>query len=164
MAEPKKVAPGSIANEPAQRPRRGPIERRFELLASKTSRLIGSSWSFGSAVLAIVLWAATGPLFGYSDTWQLVINTGTTIITFLMVFLLQHTQNKDGMAIQLKLDELIAAVEGASNRMIDIEDLGEEDLLDLKERYQRLVDEVSRRHNPRSSTSVDAQHHHRPHH
>jgi low affinity Fe/Cu permease len=141
--------------EPSQRARRGAIEKGFETLASRTSRLIGSSWSFGTAVLVILAWAVTGPIFNYSDTWQLVINTGTTIITFLMVFLLQHTQNKDGMAIQLKLDELIAAVEGASNRMIDIEELGEEDLLDIKERYQSLVDEVSRLHQERSAVSVD---------
>jgi low affinity Fe/Cu permease len=141
--------------EPSQRARRGAIEKGFETLASRTSRLIGSSWSFGTAVLVILAWAVTGPIFNYSDTWQLVINTGTTIVTFLMVFLLQHTQNKDGMAIQLKLDELIAAVEGASNRMIDIEELGEEDLLDIKERYQSLVDEVSRLHQERSAVSVD---------
>jgi low affinity Fe/Cu permease len=141
--------------EPSQRARRGAIDKGFETLASRTSRLIGSSWSFGTAVLVILAWAVTGPIFNYSDTWQLVINTGTTIITFLMVFLLQHTQNKDGMAIQLKLDELIAAVEGASNRMIDIEELGEEDLLDIKERYQSLVDEVSRLHQERSAVSVD---------
>jgi low affinity Fe/Cu permease len=151
---PTKVSPSSILAEPSQRARRGSIEKGFESLASRTSRLIGSSWSFGSAVLVILFWAITGPLFHYSDTWQLVINTGTTIITFLMVFLLQHTQNKDGMAIQLKLDELIAALEGASNRMIDIEDLGEEELLDIKERYQTLVDEVARLHEERAAVSV----------
>jgi low affinity Fe/Cu permease len=154
MAEFEHISPSSIREEQLTRPRRGRVERGFEALASRTSRLIGSSWSFGLAALVIVVWALTGPLFHYSDTWQLVINTGTTIITFLMVFLLQHTQNKDGMAIQLKLDELLATIEGASNRMIDIEELDEADLLDIKERYQKLVDEVSRLHEERSSMKV----------
>lgn len=166
IAKVERISPSDVMAEPSHRARRGAIEKGFETLASRTSRLIGSSWSFGTAALVIIAWAVTGPIFHYSDTWQLVINTGTTIVTFLMVFLLQHTQNKDGMAIQLKLNELIAAVEGASNRMIDIEELGEEDLLDIKERYQTLVDEVSRLHEERSSVSVqinDRERHPQPH-
>jgi low affinity Fe/Cu permease len=92
----------------------------------------------------VLVWAITGPFFGWSDTWQLVINTGTTIVTFLMVFLIQRTQNKDGMATQLKLNELVAAVQGASNRLIDIEDLSEAELRTLHAHYQRLV-EMSRK-------------------
>jgi low affinity Fe/Cu permease len=87
----------------------------------------------------IIVWAATGPLFGYSDTWQLVINTGTTVVTFLMVFLIQRTQNKDSLAIQLKLNELVAAMQGASNRLIDVEDLSEQELRVLHEHYAHLV-------------------------
>lgn len=133
------------------------ITRTFEIFAQKTSKIVGTAYSFGLAVTVIVVWGITGPIFKYSDSWQLIINTGTTIITFLMVFLLQHTQNKDSMALQLKLDEIIAAVEGASNRMINIEELSEEDLTDLKNRYQELVHEVSRREEHSRSTSVERQ-------
>jgi low affinity Fe/Cu permease len=93
-----------------------------------------------TALAVVVIWGATGPLFDYSNTWQLVINTGTTIVTFLMVFLIQRAQNKDSLALQLKLDELVAAVEGASNRLISVEDLSEEELQTLHEHYQRLVE------------------------
>jgi low affinity Fe/Cu permease len=99
----------------------------------------GSSWAFIVAVAVIVLWAATGPLFDYSDTWQLVINTSTTIITFLMVFLIQRAQNKESMAVQLKLSEIVAALEGASNRMIGVENLSEAEIELLHKHYERLV-------------------------
>jgi len=97
-------------------------------IAAAVTRWAGSSWGFGSALLAVLIWAATGPLFHWSDTWQLVINTSTTIVTFLMVFLIQRSQNKDSLAIQLKLNELVAAIEGASNRLIDIEDIDDKEL------------------------------------
>ena len=109
-----------------------------ERAAAAVTSWAGSGWGFGVAVLTVVVWAITGPLFGWSDTWQLVINTGTTIVTFLMVFLIQRTQNKDGLATQLKLNELVAAMQGASNRLIDIEDLSEEELRTLRTHYQRL--------------------------
>lgn len=109
-------------------------------LATRVTHLAGSTWGFGVAAGTVLVWALTGPLFHWSDTWQLVINTGTTIVTFLMVFLIQRTQNKDGLAIQLKLNELVAAVEGASNRLIDIEDLSEPELKTLHQHYQRLVE------------------------
>jgi low affinity Fe/Cu permease len=99
----------------------------------------GSSWAFASAALLIIVWLATGPIFGFSDTWQLVINTGTTIITFLMVFLIQRSQNKDSLAIQLKLNEIVAAVKGASNRLIDVEDLSEDELRVLHQHYAKLA-------------------------
>ncbi len=98
----------------------------------------GSSTAFAAAVGIILLWIATGPLFGYSDTWQLVINTGTTIVTFLMVFLIQRAQNKESRAIQLKLNEIVAALEGASNRLVNVEDLSEGDLAILRSHYARL--------------------------
>ena len=94
------------------------LSARFEILADRATRAAGSSWAFLGAALIVVIWAATGPLFGYTETWQLVINTGTTIVTFLMVFLIQKAQNKDSIAIQLKLNELIAANKGASNRLV----------------------------------------------
>jgi low affinity Fe/Cu permease len=112
----------------------------FERFANWATHATGSSAAFLLALFVIIVWAATGPLFQYSQTWQLVINTGTTIITFLMVFLIQKSQNKDSKAIHLKLNELIAAQEGASNRMVDIEDLTEEELDQLHKFYARLYD------------------------
>jgi low affinity Fe/Cu permease len=124
-------------------------------LAVAVTRWTGSSWGFGMALATIVVWAVTGPLFHWSDTWQLVINTGTTIVTFLMVFLIQRTQNKDGLAIHLKLNELVAAVQGASNRLIDVESLSEEELKTLHVHYQRLVDMARRDVNIAASHSVE---------
>ena len=109
---------------------------RFSRVATEAT---GTSSAFILAVLVIVVWLITGPLFNFSDTWQLVINTGTTIVTFLMVFLIQRSQNKDALAIHLKLNEIVAALEGASNRLIDVEDLTEDEIKTLHEHYQRLV-------------------------
>jgi len=100
----------------------------------------GSTAAFLCALSVIVIWVVTGPIFHFSDTWQLVINTGTTIVTFLMVFLIQRAQNKDTLAVQLKLNELVAAMEGASNRLISVEDLSEEDLKVLRIHYERLAE------------------------
>ncbi|PYR93103.1 MAG: low affinity iron permease family protein [Acidobacteria bacterium] len=119
--------------------RQGVFGPGFEHFSSTVTRWTGSSTAFGIACAIIVAWAALGPAFRFSDTWQLVINTGTTIVTFLMVFLIQRSQNKDSLALQLKLNELVAAVEGASNRLIDVEDLSEEELALLHKHYQRLV-------------------------
>ncbi|HEY0770959.1 MAG TPA: low affinity iron permease family protein, partial [Sphingobacteriaceae bacterium] len=116
----------------------------------------GSSPAFIAAVVIIVLWGATGPVFNYSETWQLVINTGTTIITFLMVFLIQKAQNKDSKAIQLKLNELIAASDKASNRMVDIEDLTEEELDKLHKYYTLLSDLAEKERDIHQSHSIDA--------
>jgi low affinity Fe/Cu permease len=110
-----------------------------ERLSTTMTRWTGSTSAFALACAVIVVWVVTGPMFGFSDTWQLVINTGTTIVTFLMVFLIQRAQNKDAMAIQLKLNELVAAIDGASNRLIDVEDLSEEELVALRQFYAQLV-------------------------
>jgi low affinity Fe/Cu permease len=110
----------------------------FRKFAQAASHAVGSPWAFIIAVTIIVVWAASGPLFGYSDTWQLVINTGTTIITFLMVFLIQNTQNRDAKAIHLKLDELLKGVKGARTSLVDLEDLSDEQLDELQEYYERL--------------------------
>ena len=112
----------------------------LERLSGRAAAWTGSSPAFAVAAGVILVWAASGPHFGYSDTWQLVINTGTTIVTFLMVFLIQRQQNKDSLAIQLKLNELVAAVKGASNRLINVEDLTEEEVRVLHEHYRRLVE------------------------
>ena len=120
----------------------------------------GGSWAFALALATIVVWGVTGPVFSFSDTWQLVINTGTTIVTFLMVFLIQRSQNKDSRAVQLKLNEIVAALQGASNRLINVEDLTETEIRLLHGHYQRLVtmakrDEASRSRIPwRRRTSV----------
>jgi low affinity Fe/Cu permease len=114
----------------------------FTRFAQWTSRMTGRPPAFLAAVGVIVLWAVTGPIFGFSDTWQLVINTGTTIVTFLMVFLIQNTQNRDSEAAQLKLDELIRAIEGAHNALLDLEDLEDVELERIREDYQKLAEEA----------------------
>ncbi|MEO6922463.1 MAG: low affinity iron permease family protein [Bryocella sp.] len=108
------------------------------VFAASSSAWLGSKWAFAGAGLVIVIWATTGPLFHFSDTWQLVINTGTTIITFLMVFLIQNTQNRDARAINLKLNELIRAVDKATDQMIDIENLSDLELDELQSRYEKI--------------------------
>ena len=110
----------------------------FEKFSSRITKATGSSPAFIIAILVILIWIATGPIFHFSDTWQLVINTGTTIITFLMVFVIQHSQNKDTTAVQLKLNELIAASSTASNRLIDVEDLSAKELETIKKFYVAL--------------------------
>jgi low affinity Fe/Cu permease len=115
------------------------VGRLMEELSLKATQATGTSAAFMLAFGTIVVWAITGPLFHFSDTWQLVINTSTTIVTFLMVFLIQRAQNKDALAIHIKLNEIVAAIEGASNRLIDVEDLTEDEIKVLHEHYQRLV-------------------------
>lgn len=136
----------------------------FEGAAASITKITGSSTAFLIAVGVILVWAVTGPVFHYSDTWQLVINTGTTIITFLMVFIIQQSQNKDSLAIQLKLNELIACEERASNRLIDVEDLTQEELEILKKFYVRLSELAEEEKDLFSSHSVDeatGQHQHK---
>jgi low affinity Fe/Cu permease len=113
------------------------VLERFSRTATEAT---GTSTAFILALSVVIVWLVTGPLFKFSDTWQLVINTGTTIVTFLMVFLIQRSQNKDALAIHLKLNEIVAALEGASNRLIDVEDLTEEEIKTLHKHYQRLVE------------------------
>ena len=115
------------------------IAHRWEDAAQTVTEWSGKPWVFGVALLIVILWAIAGPAFGFSNTWQLVINTGTTIITFLMVFLIQQTQNKDTQAIELKLNEIVAAIAGASNRLIDVESLTSADLAVLRKHYQKLA-------------------------
>jgi low affinity Fe/Cu permease len=115
------------------------LSHRLEQLSARVTAWTGGSWGFGVALAIVAIWAATGPIFGFSDTWQLIINTGTTIVTFLIVFLIQRSQNKDALALQLKLNELVAAMKGASNRLIDVEDLDEQELRILHEHYRALA-------------------------
>jgi low affinity Fe/Cu permease len=127
----------------------------FERFAARATRFTGSVPAFAVALGVIVVWGVTGPIFRFSDTWQLVINTGTTIVTFLMVFLIQQTQNKDGLAVQLKLNELVAALEGASNRLISVEHLTAEELDILQAHYQRLAQRAKEVADTRESHSID---------
>jgi len=128
--------------KPATAPKNGDGFHRF---ASAASNYLGSSWAFAAAVAIIVGWALTGPIYHYSNTWQLIINTGTTIVTFLMVFLIQNTQNRDARAINLKLNELIHAVDKAKNQMIDVENLSDEELKQLSAKYEKMREKLSER-------------------
>src|SRR6266568_8525975 len=113
------------------------VSDAFRVFARRSSIILGSAWSFAGAVLVILVWLLTGPTFHFSDTWQLIINTATTVITFLMVFLIQNTQNRDAKAMHLKLDELIRAIKGARNKLVDLEELSDEDLKKLEEQFRR---------------------------
>jgi low affinity Fe/Cu permease len=110
----------------------------FRIFARRSSTVLGSAWAFTLAIVIIAVWGLTGPTFHFSNTWQLIINTGTTIVTFLMVFLIQNTQNRDSKAVNLKLDEVIRAVKGARNQLVNLEDLSDEDLKNLEKQFQRV--------------------------
>lgn len=142
-------------------PRSSAVSRFFDHFAANVAKWVGSSVAFGSALLAVLIWAAAGPAFGYSETWQLVINTGTTIITFLMVFLIQQSQNKDGRALHLKLDELLIALKDADEAFVDAEDLDEDKLRALAAactaRARKLA-RRNRRHKRDSRKSASALH------
>jgi len=114
------------------------VSDAFRVFARRSSIILGSAWAFAGAVLVILIWILTGPTFHFSDTWQLIINTATTIITFLMVFLIQNTQNRDAKAVHLKLDEIIRALKGARNELVDLEELSDEDLKELEKQFQRV--------------------------
>ena len=113
------------------------VSDAFRVFARRSSIVLGSAWAFAGAVLVIAVWLITGPTFHFSDTWQLIINTATTIITFLMVFLIQNTQNRDAKAVHLKLDEMIRALKSARNQLVDLEDLSDEELNKLEEQFRR---------------------------
>jgi low affinity Fe/Cu permease len=119
------------------------LRERFRRFACSTADTMGSPWMFFLAVATVIVWAVSGPMFGYSDSWQLIINTGTTILTFLMVFLIQNTQNRDAKAIHLKLDELIRGVEGARTRLVSLEDMTDDELAELQAQFKRLHDRVT---------------------
>lgn len=127
----------------------------FELIARKITNWSGSTPVFLSAFGLIILWGISGPVFGFSDTWQLIINTTTTIITFLMVFLIQRAQNNDSIAIHLKLNELIAAFDRASNRLVDVEDLSEDELKYLHKYYEKLADKAEEEGDLKKSHSIE---------
>jgi low affinity Fe/Cu permease len=123
------------------------VSDAFRIFARRSSRVLGSAWAFAGAILIIVIWGLTGPAFRYSNTWQLIINTGTTIVTFLMVFLIQNTQNRDAKAVHLKLDEVIRALKGARNQLIDLEKLSDQDLTNLEKHFERVRKKAERNGN-----------------
>jgi low affinity Fe/Cu permease len=139
-------------------PRKRRYANVFERISYVCTEFTGSTPAFIAALLVIIGWLLTGPLFGYSDTWQLVINTGTTIITFLMVFLIQRAQNKDSKALHLKLNELIASIQGPSNRLIDIEELTEQELETLAKYYRKLSDMAKKEKDLSVSHSIEEAH------
>jgi low affinity Fe/Cu permease len=137
------------------RRRSAPGEGWLERAARAVTTWTGTSQAFGCAVGVVVVWALLGPVFGFSDTWQLVINTGTTVVTFLMVFLIQRSQNKDSRAIHLKLNEIVAALQGASNRLINVEDLTEQEVQMLHRHYQKLSEIAKRDGSLTESHSIE---------
>src|SRR5437899_394910 len=121
------------------------VSDAFRIIARRSSTVLGSAWAFAGAVLVILVWVLTGPTFHFSDTWQLVINTATTVVTFLMVFLIQNTQNRDTKAVQLKLDELIRAIKSARNELVDLENLSDDELKKLEKQFQDLRQKAEHR-------------------
>ncbi|HET6600053.1 MAG TPA: low affinity iron permease family protein [Burkholderiaceae bacterium] len=149
-------APGSTSTtHAAGRVRHSIVLTQFDRFSARVTRVVGSPLAFTLALACVVLWAAVGHLFGYSQGWQLVINTGTTIVTFLVVFLIQQSQNKDSVALHLKLDELLASSKQASNRMIGIEDLDEQDLRDVAAFYVRLTQKATTAGSRKECHSID---------
>jgi len=137
-----------------------PKKYSFETFASSVTKATGSTPAFIIAFVMVLIWGATGPVFHYSETWQMVINTGTTIITFLMVFLIQKAQNKDSLAIQLKLNELVAAHEFASNRLVNVENMTEDELRVIHKYYSKLSDFTKKEETMQQSHSIDEAHEH----
>ena len=129
------------------------VDDAFHTFAKRISGILGTPWSFVLALVVIVIWGVTGPIFHFSDTWQLIINTGTTIVTFLMVFLLQNTQNRDAKNTSLKLDEIIRAMSGARNDLLDLDRLSEQELTRLEDEFQELSDAASQAREAKSSAN-----------
>ncbi|HEY5895232.1 MAG TPA: low affinity iron permease family protein [Chthoniobacterales bacterium] len=137
----------------------GSLKDHFTRFARRSAEALGSVWAFVLALSIVLTWIVTGPLFGFSDTWQLVINTGTTIVTFIMVFLIQSTQNRDAKAVHLKLDELLRAIRGARTNMVDLEDLPDEELEAVAKEFETLHEQASREVRVRGKTSTTREEH-----
>jgi low affinity Fe/Cu permease len=133
------------------------VSDAFRVFARRSSAILGSAWAFVVAVLIIAIWGLTGPTFHFSDTWQLIINTGTTIVTFLMVFLIQNTQNRDAKAMHLKLDEIIRSLQAARNELLDLEDLSDEELTKLEEQFKELRQKAESDKNQQSRHATPAE-------
>ena len=137
--------PSSNHEKPQERDFVCRVRDSFRHFAHRSAEVLGSAWAFIGAIFIIAVWGLTGPTFHFSDTWQLIINTGTTIVTFLMVFLIQNTQNRDAKAVHLKLDELIRAVQGARNQLVDLEKLSDDELKKLEEQFTRVRSKAAQR-------------------
>jgi len=137
--------PSNNSTKPEERDFFCRVQDGFRHFAHRSAKVLGSAWAFIGAIFIIAVWGLTGPAFHFSDTWQLIINTGTTIVTFLMVFLIQNTQNRDAKAMHLKLDELIRAVQGARNRLVDLEKLSDDELKKLEEQFTRVRSKAAQR-------------------
>jgi len=136
------------------------INDRFDTFATKVTHALGSSAAFSVAFVVVIIWIVTGPVFQFSDTWQLVINTGTTIVTFLMVFLIQRSQNKESLAVQLKLNELVASSKESSNRLIDVEDLSQDELEILHKYYIKLARKAKKDYSLKETHSIEEEESH----
>jgi len=143
-----------VDNEQKQKGKKN-LHHIFEVFSNKVTNAAGSTFAFITALSLVLIWAVTGPIFHFSEAWQMVINTGTTIITFLMVFLIQKSQNKDSLAVQLKLNELVAAHEFASNRLVDVECMTEDELKVIKKYYRHLSEATKKEENLQQSHSID---------
>ena len=143
-----------VDNEQKQKGKKN-LHHIFEVFSNKVTNAAGSTFAFITALSLVLIWAVTGPIFHFSEAWQMVINTGTTIITFLMVFLIQKSQNKDSLAVQLKLNELVAAHEFASNRLVDVECMTEDELKVIKKYYRHLGEATKKEENLQQSHSID---------
>ena len=137
--------PSNNSTKPEERDFFCRVRGGFRHFAHKSAEVLGSAWAFIGAIFIIAVWGLTGPAFHFSDTWQLIINTGTTIVTFLMVFLIQNTQNRDAKAMHLKLDELIRAIQGARNRLVDLEKLSDDELKRLEKQFTRVRNKAAKR-------------------
>src|SRR6266446_5175914 len=140
-----------------ENPRNGGWGSGFQVFATKASYVVGTKWAFAAAIALIVGWAVAGPYFHYSDTWQLVVNTATTVVTFLIVFLIQNTQNRDARAIHLKLDEIIRSIDLAHNEMIDIEKLSDDELQEMANRFEKIRSECETRSRRRERSVLTPQ-------
>lgn len=149
------MKPNQIHQGRTGKPEKKGVRKKFAQFSAWITKATGTSTAFFIALLVVVIWALTGPIFHYSETWQLVINTGTTIITFLMIFVIQHSQNKDTLALHLKLNELIAASEFTSNRLVDSEDLSDEELDVIKKYYKKLSEKSKEETSVYTSHSLD---------
>jgi low affinity Fe/Cu permease len=146
VASLKNLTGATVSNRKKELPKQGQSKHRkpsfFTCFANHTAKAAGHHLTFILAVVVIVVWGITGPIFGYSDTWQLIINTGTTIVTFLMVFLIQNTQNRDSTALHLKIDEIVRAIDGARNSVLNLEDLEDKDLEEIHRRYKSMAEQA----------------------
>jgi low affinity Fe/Cu permease len=141
----RRTMPLNNSEKPQERDFFCRVRDGFRHFAHRSAEVLGSAWAFIGAIFIIAVWGLTGPAFHFSDTWQLIINTGTTIVTFLMVFLIQNTQNRDAKAMHLKLDELIRAIQGARNRLVDLEKLSDDELKRLEEQFTRVRNKAAQR-------------------